>query len=268
MAMAKDKHSVLRDLTPPLSTWSLRSSLLIFLMPLMIHFQRNELFMAYALVSFMVFRAGFYMNEIVSGTHLLYLSPSLYKMLYFGNLWVLLGGLFYQGIYFRQDFSSIVIWSYLLGKITLYTFNIHLSSTRDWGSNYDFAQWDLIIVATLFGNLALRDVSYPIVLVDFVKGTFWGAVLHYFIYHKEAPEPPYSLSKCLYCIWEGCGIPRLDSLKPQMAPFKASAMGGCSCESEEDECTDPDDILDDAGDDQDGVDCDYCDSPKSKQHEL
>ena len=256
--MVKDKHSVLRDFSPNLSTWSLRSTLLAFLLPLMTHFQRNELFIAYALVLFMVFRAGFFMNEIVSGTQLFYLSPSLYKMLYFGNLWVLFGSLFYQGIYFRQDFSSIVIWSYLLSRILLYTFKVHLSSIHDWGSNYDFAQWDIIAVAVLSANLALRDVSNPIVLVDFVKGTFWGAVLYYFMYHKDSPEPPYSLSQCLYCIWEGCGIPRLDSLKPQMAPFKASAMGGCSCEREDDECSD----------DQGDVDCDYCDSPKSKQHEL
>ena len=295
MTMVKDKHSVLRDFSPNLSTWSLRSTLLTFLLPLMIHFKRNELFMAYTLVLFMILRAGFFINEIVSGSHLFYISPAMYNLLYFGNMWALLGSLFYQGIYFRQDISSIVIWSYLLVKIMFYTFEVHLSSK--WGSNYDFAQWDLIGATVLLANLGLRDVSYPIVLVDFVKGMFWGAVLYYYMYCKESLEGQYSLSKCLFRLWEGGGIregassppksappsdadelrrhtdllrrsrgimPVLASFKPQMAPFKASATGVCSCEREDYECADPDDEFVDS----DECDESSCESPQNKQHEL
>ena len=273
MTMVKDKHSVLRDFSPNLSTWSLRSTLLTFLLPLMIHFKRNELFMAYTLVLFMVLRAGFFMNEIVSGSHLFYISPAVYNLLYFGNMWALLGSLFYQGIYFRQDISSIVMWSYLLVKITLYTFEVHLSSK--WGSNYDFAQWDLIVATVLFANLGLRDVSYPIVMVDFVKGMFWGAVLYYYMYCKESLEGQYSLSKCLFRLWEGGGImPVLASFKPQMAPFKVSARGVCSCEREDYECADPDDEFvesddcDECDESSGDADCNQCESPQNKQHEL
>ena len=260
MAMIKDKHSVFHNLTPNLPIWALRSSLLAFLLPMIIHFQRNELFMAYGLVSLMVLRAGFFADKIVSGSRLFYISPSAYNIIYFVNLWILLFGLFYQGIYFRRDISSSVIWLYLLCKVTFYTFKVHLLSADDWGSNIAFVQWDLIVVGVLFANLTLRDISHTIVLVDFIKGAFWGAVLYYFIYHKESLEYQYSISKYLYHVWEGCGM--------HMAPFKVSSEGVCSCEREDYECADPDDILDATFDECDSDPCDHCHTPKNKQHEL
>ena len=62
--------------------------------------------------------------------------------------------------------------------------------------------------------------------------------------------------------------------KTQMAPFKASATGVCSCEREDYECADPDDEFvesddcDECNESSCDADCNQCESPQNKQHEL
>jgi hypothetical protein len=140
-----------------------------FLVPAILHYKKNEVFLGFLLMLMSVCSLQFY---------LLYKGGFKISLFYI-SLWILVyGTLFYQGVIYRPDITSTCIWLLLLVRSAYKGYKIqHVSYSLLSDALHTFMKWNLYLCLLCLGNYYIRDVSQPIVLVDFIKGMFWGVCL-------------------------------------------------------------------------------------------
>ena len=143
-----------------------------FLVPAILHYKKNEVLLGFLLalmaMSSLQFHLFWKLHEGKVKLPVVYLSV----------LALVYGTLFYQGVLYRPDISSTCMWFVLLVRSAYKGSRIHYLQYRSVSyALYTFMKWNLYLCLLCLGNYYIRDVSQPIVLVDFIKGMFWGVCL-------------------------------------------------------------------------------------------
>lgn len=163
-----------------------------FLLPATGHYMRSEYYFAACLYIFAALRVGYHLQgwrEVIT-VH----APKydLAHLVFNGLLHL---NLFISGVSYRSDKTSLAVLCVCLYRSLTMLWSF--STVWDMGARlYDISLkgyfkdsiWDVYMVCLLIMNIKLQDVSGPIGLLDFSKGVFWGACLHY-VYCADPLDP-------------------------------------------------------------------------------
>jgi hypothetical protein len=156
-------------------------SVSLFIYPTILYYQETDYVQASCLFVCMLLRMGYYIphwKRIV--------NTVVYDISYVLVMTALHFHLIYTGMSYRNDITSSIILLYLIKQsfwllmASIELNNIIISKNKiasDSSSSY--TKWNIYMFCLLVLNWSLRDVSNPIVMVDFIKGLFWGSYLCY-----------------------------------------------------------------------------------------
>ena len=143
-----------------------------FLVPAILHYKKNEVFLGFLFALMAMSSLQFHLFWK------LYEDKIKLPVVYLSVLGLVYGVLFYQGVLYRPDISSTCMWFVLLVRSAYKGYRIHFLQYRSVSyALYLFMKWNMYLCLLCLGNYYIRDVSQSIVLVDFIKGMFWGACL-------------------------------------------------------------------------------------------
>lgn len=199
-------------------------SVFLFIYPTILYYREANYVQGSCLFVCMLLRMGYHIPHWKR-----VIDTVIYDISYLLAMTALHIHLLYTGMSYRNDITSNIILLYLIKQSLWILKDARCPSllcktkmpcknkiATDSPLISHHTKWNIYMFCLLMLNWSLRDVSNPIVVVDFIKGLFWGWYLYY-CYNQNKPL----WYGVIGDIWKKKMMSRMENLftRVQMAPF-------------------------------------------------